>query len=87
MAIGETLIIGVVSGVIASLTYTILMKMCKPQIKIVGVAIQNDERKLFIVKVINRTRCRLTDVECNMQYYKALSNGYIVFAFSIPSSM
>lgn len=76
MGLIESLLIGVVSGVVASVTYAILMKFMRPKIKIVDVAIHNVEKNLFIIKVINRTKSRITDVSCYLQYYSHMSNGF-----------
>lgn len=76
MVIISSLIIGIVSGVVASGTYALMKKAVQPKIKIVDVAIHDSKKQLFIVKIINRTRHRVSDVSYYLQYYRYLPNGY-----------
>lgn len=76
MGLIDSLLVGVISGLVASITYALLTKAIRPNIVIADIAIKNNERGLFIVKIINRSKNRITDVSCSLQYYQALSNGY-----------
>lgn len=76
MAIIESLFIGVISGVVASVTYAFIKRMVCPKIKIVDIAIHDEQRLLFLIKIINRTKTRLSDVSCSLQYFQSLPNGY-----------
>lgn len=76
MVILSSMLTGVVSGLVATATYALIKRMVKPQIKIVDIAIHDKTRKIFIVKIINRTKHRISDVSYYLQYYKHLPNGY-----------
>ena len=78
MAIVEALVIGIIAGVVASLCYALIKRVVRPKIKIASVIIHDEDNDIMIIKVINRTKTRITDVECYLQYYKYLTNGYNV---------
>ena len=70
------IIIGIISGIITSAIIWIMKQSVTPKVVISQNAILNDERNVFIVKVINKTRYRLINVSCFMQYYKKIEEGY-----------
>ena len=76
MGIVRSLLTCVISGIVASGTYAFIKKMVRPKIKIVDVALHDSEKDLFIVKIINRTKYRVSDVSYYLQYYQFLPNGY-----------
>lgn len=79
--------IGVVSGLVASITYAIIKALLRPKIDIWDFLCLNegsDNKKRVIVKLVNRSRVRVVDIECRMQYYSKLSDGGYR-TFELPS--
>lgn len=72
------ILIGVVSGIVASITYAFCKALLRPRIDIwdfVCVNRNNDGRRFVVVKLVNRSRVRVVDINCRMQYYQRLSDG------------
>lgn len=71
------IITGIISGVVASVTYAIIKSILKPKIDVWDfVCVKtNSEKKCVIVKIVNKSRVRIVDIECRLQYYSKLSDG------------
>ena len=78
--LGPTIIIGVISGIVASLCYAAIKRLFYPRIDIVPVMMYDSEKNKVAVKTINKTRNRLTDVEITLDFldYNDANGNYQV---------
>jgi len=61
----QTLITGVVSGVIAAITYYLFSRLTKPRIKISN-EISKDKDNVYRIKFINKTLCDIEKISLEM---------------------
>lgn len=82
MDIQQTIIIGIVSSIIASLVFYILMILIKPKFIIsdkICLAKQDDEYIYYRVKVVNRTRTYITNINYSLAYCEERDDGITDF--------
>lgn len=82
MDIQQTIIIGIVSSIIASLVFYILMILIKPKFVIsdkICLAKQDDEYIYYKVKVVNRTRTYITNINYSLAYCEDGDDGITDF--------
>ncbi|MBO4882235.1 MAG: hypothetical protein J5570_01825 [Lachnospiraceae bacterium] len=80
MTILEDLLIGVVSGIISAFVYAAIVHFWKPKVCIYNIAILNkedSENPEIVIKLVNRSKKRITDVDCHLQYLSDKSGGRI----------
>lgn len=82
MDIQQTIIIGIVSSIIASLVFYILMILIKPKFVIsdlICLAKQDDEYIYYKVKVVNKTRTYITNIKYSLAYCEKEDDGITYF--------
>ncbi len=76
MDIVQSIIIGIISGLVSSVCYALIKQLLKPRVKVASIIINDEKRNLFIVKVINRSHVSIRDVDCYLVYYERIPDGY-----------
>lgn len=66
----DNLLIGVIAGVVSAIVCGLFRKIIHPRIDIWDFVIYDKESQKVIVKIVNKTRSRVTDVDCRLQFYK-----------------
>lgn len=78
MGIGSSIVIGVVSGIIASLCYALFLLLIKPRIRISDeICLENagESGVVYRIKVVNHTRAMLTNLKYELTYCKMHGDG------------
>ena len=78
MAIAQSVIIGIISGVVSSICYALMKQLLKPKVKIADILVRRKDLNFLVVKVINRSKVPIRDVECYMIYYERVPDGYVM---------
>ena len=68
----ESIVIGLLSSIIASFNFLILMFMMRPKVVISDLIARTiyDEKKAFVVKIINRSWWKVYDIHAELVYLK-----------------
>ena len=78
MDILNTCIMGIVSGVIASICFSLFLLLLKPRVKIsdkICVEFGEDNKKSFKVKIVNKTRFMISNIKYSLEYCKMYEDG------------
>ena len=76
MGIVQSIVVGVLSGVVASICYTLIKQILKPRVKVANILVRLEKPSVFVVKVINRSHVPIRDVDCYLVYYERIPDGY-----------
>jgi hypothetical protein len=71
LAVGESILTGVVSGIIASVCYALFLLLIKPRVKISDQICAEDEGNsevIYRIKIVNHTHAMLTNVKYTLCY-------------------
>lgn len=78
LEIGSSIVIGVISGIIASLCYAFFLLLIKPRIRISNeICVENagESDAVYRIKVVNHTRAMLTNLKYRLVYCKMHGDG------------
>lgn len=71
----DTVLIGIISGVIASFCYSVAMMLIRPKIKISDEIAQKDE--IYYIKIVNKTVATVTNLQYSLHYCEYHHDGSI----------
>lgn len=71
----DTVLIGIISGVIASFCYSVAMMLIRPKIKISDEIAQKDE--ICYIKIVNKTVATVTNLQYSLYYCEYHYDGSI----------
>ena len=74
---GENLLIGVVSGIVASMFFTVILLLVKPKIKVSDKICYDSDNKIHRIKIVNKTCYMLTNIRYKLFYCKIHGDGII----------
>ncbi len=77
----ESLIVGIVSGIISSTLCILFTRVIKPRLKVADVIslVKTDEDKYeYRIKFINKSKCRLIDLYYELNYCTAFNSGQLI---------
>lgn len=74
LGFGENLIIGVISGIVASIFFTVILLLVRPKIK-VSDKICCDDNHVYRIKVVNKTCFMLTNIKYKLYYCRIHGDG------------
>lgn len=78
MEIGSTILTGIVSGIIASICFSLFLMLIKPKIKISDqICVENEGTKdvVYRIKIVNRTFAMLTNLKYILYYCEMHGDG------------
>lgn len=75
MSLLDTILIGIISGVIASFCYSVAMMLIRPKIKISDEIAEKDE--ISYIKIVNKTIATVTNLQYSLHYCEYHHDGSI----------
>lgn len=75
---GQNLLIGIISGIVASIFFTLILFFIKPKITVsdkICCCIDSNNNKTYRIKIVNRTCFMLTNIKYKLFYCKIHGDG------------
>jgi len=77
----ESIIAGIISGIIASITFFIMMRGLKPKILVsddIALEEESNNTCIYRVKVVNKSKADLSNIEYRLYYCRVQPNGFMI---------